>query len=484
MDEQTQKPPLGQVIKGLEQDRTKQPDALWQIGFQIFDDRGKVKYTVEQYLGQGGFGTTYKATDIKGSEVAIKVSKHGKSESIINEALRQRSCHHPNIAKVFEVVEVEDCFCIVMEYISGTNLKTWVEDYGGALPPKAALLYIKQIADALKAIHHQGVLHRDIKPENIVVRKNRQTNQAEAVLIDFGLAARFEPGRSQWNDGSSAGYAPLEQYSPEAELGPCTDVYALAATAYYCLTGTTPISAPNRAAAEHDPLKPPVALNPKISPKLNRAILAGMALECGRRPQTIQAWLRLVEGFKLSKYKGWLALLVAVTFLGVVASQIEFNPVKHYASLEYEFQFKYPRDWQQENMPSAVPNTLQIELLAPRQNTELAQAKLVIFVEQTPSLYSLKEHMEERIRILNQDLQINPNQLTIQEVAIAKDNPKRALQISYATNQGGKVIKILETSTLYHGRAYFLVYQAPTDSFQKYKKTALEIIDSFDFGLK
>ncbi|MBW4618160.1 MAG: GUN4 domain-containing protein [Cyanosarcina radialis HA8281-LM2] len=268
----------------------------WVAGQKLYGDR----YIIQKELGKGGFGVTYLATDKKGNLVVIKTLKDDVlSDSQIStfrdkllrdfrdEALRLALCRHPHI------VCIENAFyegllpCIVMEYVEGEDLWEIVEKYG-ALSEAEALRYIWQIGQALMVMHDKGLLHRDIKPQNIMVRAGK----SEAVLIDFGVAREFISDVTMMNTQTlTQGFAPIEQYAPQARRGEYTDVYALAATLYYLLTKQMPLPAP--AMAAKIPLTPPQQLNPTISDRVNEAIIKGMAFAGEHRPPSVEAWLEI-----------------------------------------------------------------------------------------------------------------------------------------------------------------------------------------------
>jgi eukaryotic-like serine/threonine-protein kinase len=256
------------------------------------------KYTVEKVLGQGGFGITYLVKDKQGNPFVIKtlnsyLQRHYDfpkvEQDFLNEALNLAKYRHPHIVRVDEVIQEGDRWCMVMEYIEGEDLAHRVWNHG-ILSESEALLYMQQIGDALTLIHNNGLLHRDIKPLNIMLRKNR----SEAVLIDFGIAREFTPNLTKTHTQSlSEGFAPIEQYDWRAKRGAYTDVYALAATLYSLVTGEVPIPSPVRAFGTA--LEPPQKLNHKISDRVNRAILNGMAMKPEERPQSVAQWLAMLD---------------------------------------------------------------------------------------------------------------------------------------------------------------------------------------------
>jgi serine/threonine-protein kinase len=255
------------------------------------------KYILDQELGQGGFGVTYTAThQALGQVVVIKTMNSALrydpkfpnfQRQFQDEARRLARFSHPNIVRVTDFFIEEGLPYIVMDFIPGQTLRTLVIPHN-PLPESIALQYIRQVAEALKVVHHQGLLHRDVKPQNIILRQGTQ----EVVLIDFGIAREFTMGATQTHTGIlSAGYAPIEQYLPKAKRTPATDVYGLAATLYTLLTAEVPVPATLR---HRQPLPEPRELQSSLSPKVNQAVLHGMALEPEQRPQTIEAWLNLL----------------------------------------------------------------------------------------------------------------------------------------------------------------------------------------------
>ncbi|MDJ1182512.1 serine/threonine-protein kinase [Roseofilum casamattae] len=315
---------------------------VWQPGHQLQDG----KYTITLQLGEGGFGITYLAQLKGGNPVVVKTLNEKIrqkkdfekcQQDFLNEALWIAKCSHPHILRVEELIQEEGVWCIVMEYIEGTNLGNLV-DAEGALPEEEALHYIRQVGDALNTIHHQGFLHRDVKPLNILRRKDR----ASAVLIDFGMVRKFMPNLVQNHTAYvSKGFAPIEQYDWRAFRGAYTDVYGLAATLYALLTEEVPESAGNRdrrvARNQDDPLIPPQQLNPLIGDRTNQAILDGMALEPEDRPQSIREWFDLL-GIELIS-PPWEALVPVGNTEGQWPSAVGMD----YSHLQ---QLLDARDWQ------------------------------------------------------------------------------------------------------------------------------------------
>jgi len=259
------------------------------------------KYTIQGVLGEGGFGVTYFAIDnTNGNQVVIKtlndmVQSHPNfaqfQQDFMNEALRLAKCNHPHIVKVYEVIQGDNLWCMVMEYAGKNDLGDFIHQKG-CLSENDSLYYIQQIGQALDYIHglNPPMIHRDVKPANILIRNYQ--GKPQAILIDFGIAREFKQNLTQSQTiGLSPGFAPIEQYDRRAKRGAFTDVYALAATLYAMVTGEAPTESPTRMMF---PLTPPKEINPQISDRLNQAILQGMELKPEDRPQSIGEWFILL----------------------------------------------------------------------------------------------------------------------------------------------------------------------------------------------
>ncbi|NEO03500.1 MAG: serine/threonine protein kinase, partial [Moorea sp. SIO3I7] len=163
------------------------------------------KYTIQHKLGIGAFGTTYQATrklrDGQEEIVAIKIGKDELSENersareknFKDEAKRLKQFNHNHIVKFIEYFyePTINRHCLVMEYIEGETLDQLIKE-GNEITDEQAIEYIKEVADALAAMHEVNLIHRDVNHRNIMVRHGTE----EAILIDFGIAREFVPDRT------------------------------------------------------------------------------------------------------------------------------------------------------------------------------------------------------------------------------------------------------------------------------------------------
>ena len=256
------------------------------------------KYTINATLGKGGFGITYRATHTQLNQTVVlktlneSLRQHPASaqfqQQFIAEAQRLSRCQHSNIVRIIDFFEEAGQSFIAMDYIPGKTLAQIVET-SQPLPEAEALHYIRQIASAVSTVHHSGLLHGDIKPENMI----RRADSHLVMLIDFGIARDFTAGTEQTHTNLlSPGYAPIEQYLYDGKCTPATDVYAIAATLYYLLSGIPPVAAPLR---DRIPLACLRQFQPNLSPSIEQAILQGLETDPQKRPQTVENWLTMLQ---------------------------------------------------------------------------------------------------------------------------------------------------------------------------------------------
>ena len=282
------------------------------------------KYLVGKVLGQGGFGITYVGWDINlGLRIALKeyypsgfVTRETTStsaatvqpftgsegdfflkgrEKFINEAR--------SLAKFFAlpgIVSVKDYFLengtayITMEFIDGQTLKDYVANMGGKLVVNQVFDLMKPVMSSLAEVHKAGIIHRDISPDNIMISK-----EGYLKLLDFGAARDYtQAGAKSMSVMLKPGFAPEEQYRTKGDQGPWTDIYALCATMYRCITGSTPEESIER--VRRDNVLPPSALGISIDPKKETALMMGMAVMQNKRFQSIPAIYSAMYGVPLS----------------------------------------------------------------------------------------------------------------------------------------------------------------------------------------
>ena len=269
-------------------------------------------YAIEEVLGQGGFGITYRCHDqMLDRRVAVKEffpsgcrrqhnevePSRGLSDADFREARTQflaeartlARCHHVGIVGVHAAFEANSTAYMVMEMLHGKTLAQLLSARGGRMNEAEAVGVIERVGEALQFVHEQNLLHRDIKPDNIIV-----CDDGRVMLIDFGTARETIQGQVQGHTVVvTPGYAPLEQYAKQARRGPFTDVYSLAATLYHLLSGQMPPAASDRAMGVQ--LRPLREFNPQISASVAHATQSALEMEIAKRPQSVREFLDLLH---------------------------------------------------------------------------------------------------------------------------------------------------------------------------------------------
>lgn len=266
------------------------------------------RYVIQEVLGQGGFGITYLGIDkLYGNKVAIKEYypqkiamrkaqyedvvtvtsieeknnyDKGKKRFLDEAQVMARFNKNEGIVKILDFFEANNTAYIVMEYLEGITLKQYLGKYG-VLQFRNLIEMMLPLLEALIEIHSQGLIHRDISPDNIMVQHNGKLK-----LMDFGAARDYtESGNKSLTVILKPGYAPPEQYQTHGVQGPWTDIYALCATIYKCLTGITPPDAIAR--VMDDKFKEPDQLDGKLSPDIKKILWKGMNIFPEERYQDI-----------------------------------------------------------------------------------------------------------------------------------------------------------------------------------------------------
>ena len=271
---------------------------------------------IQGQLGKGGFGVTYLALDHGLSRhVAVKeylpqdwgtrqpdgtVGPRTRMDAeyyqwglsrFLTEAKTLARFDHPNIMRVYSVLEARGTAYLVSEYVEGpgSRPRSLADELkeAGTLSEARVRGLLDALTAGLEPVHAAGLVHRDIKPANIMLRPN-----GAPVLIDFG-AARQTMGRQSKSmtltQVLTPKYAPIEQYSSRGHQGPWTDIYSLGAVAYFALSGQLPGDATERVRSDDLARLRFVAPQP-VSGGLARAVEAALAVNETDRPQSLGVW--------------------------------------------------------------------------------------------------------------------------------------------------------------------------------------------------
>jgi serine/threonine protein kinase len=259
-------------------------------------------YTIDSQLGEGGMGRVFKATGPDGQAVALKIvrSEMAGDEIFIKRFRREadvaRRISHPNVVAVVETGDHEGVPWAAQVFISGGSLDERLDKWG-ALDMHQVIAICKPVAGGLDVLHENGLIHRDLKPGNILIDE-----RGTPFIADFGLAKdHTHEGTVLTRPGQALGsmdYMAPEQIRGE-EVGPATDVYALACMLFELMTGQAPFAdkVGMRIMWAHlqDPPPHPSDIKPDLPRGVGDAILLGMAKEPADRPQAAMELMRLVE---------------------------------------------------------------------------------------------------------------------------------------------------------------------------------------------
>ena len=212
------------------------------------------KYKILNVLGHGGMSVVYMAINEKANKTwAIKeVRKDGKldfeevKQGLTVETNMLKKLRHNNLPSIVDVIEDEDTFIIVMDYIEGKPLSDAIQEYG-AQPQESVIKWAKQLCNVLGYLHSQtpAIIYRDMKPSNVMLKPD-----GNLVLIDFGIAREYkEQNLADTTCLGTIGYAAPEQFGGRGQTDARTDIYCLGATLHHLITG-------------QDPCKPPYARYP------------------------------------------------------------------------------------------------------------------------------------------------------------------------------------------------------------------------------
>ncbi len=260
-------------------------------------------------------GAVYEAEDIRlaGRRCAIKeirldvaadsAVRAQAQEQFYREASILACLDHPTLPKVSDYFSESNQDYLVMDFVPGRDLKTIMDEarrQGQYLDERQVLGWAAQLCDALEYLHTQDppIVHRDIKPANI-----KLTPDGRIKLVDFGLVKLLATSDDQTitvlQGRGTAAYTPMEQYGGDSgHTDVRSDIYSLGATLYHLLTNQLPLDAKQRFLHPRT-LALPSTINPKISPSVERALMAALAMHPDERPPTVTAFRSALLGLPL-----------------------------------------------------------------------------------------------------------------------------------------------------------------------------------------
>ncbi len=283
------------------------------------------RYKIVELVGQGGMGAVYRAEDMRleGRQCAVKEVQleteadfaAQSREQFHREASVLARLDHPNLPKVSDYFSEGGRDYLVMDFVAGRNLKEIMDEarrQGRFLEEKQVRAWVDQLCDALEYLHSLDppILHRDVKPANIRLTPSTVSGATSGrrpggtlKLVDFGLVKLLAPDDSRTitilQGRGTIQYTPLEQYGGDTgHTDVRSDIYSLGATLYHLLTNQPPADVKQRF-LQPDSLPSPRSLNPRLSPRVERAILRALEMHPDKRPSSVAEFKAELHSFPI-----------------------------------------------------------------------------------------------------------------------------------------------------------------------------------------
>lgn len=280
------------------------------------------KYKILSEIGHGGMSIVYMAINEKANKTwAVKeVRKDGVldfeavKQGLVVETDMLKKLNHPNLPSIIDVIEDDQVFLIVMDYIEGNSLSKALEEYG-AQSQENVIKWAKQLCDVLGYLHSRvpPIIYRDMKPANIMLKPD-----GNLTLIDFGTAREFkERNLADTTCLGTVGYAAPEQFGGMGQTDARTDIYCLGATLYHLITGCNPSEPPYE-------IKPIRQINPALSGGLEKIIQKCTQRNPEDRYQTAEELMYALEHYEeiddkfKKKQKNKLGTFIAASSLAIL----------------------------------------------------------------------------------------------------------------------------------------------------------------------
>lgn len=269
------------------------------------------RYLLHEVIGNGGMATVYRARDmVLDRDVAVKVmdERLSREEEFVKrfflEARANGRLSQPNIVNVYDAGRTGKTYYMVMELINGITLKELIEQKGGRISERSAIMIAMQICDGLYHAHQNGIIHRDVKPQNIL-----QSADGRFKLTDFGIARLVRMTKNITQVGHVMGS--IHYFSPEQAMGKevtsASDVYSLGIVLYEMVTGKVPFDAPEnmQIAFQHinRPVPNPQRKVPELSDEICQVIYKALEKDPRKRYQTAKEMKKALQSIYLNRHR-------------------------------------------------------------------------------------------------------------------------------------------------------------------------------------
>ena len=297
------------------------------------------RYEIVNKIGTGGMSDVYKAKDhTLGRFVAIKVLKPEFSEDVNfvtkfrTEAQSAAGLEHPNIVNIYDVGSENGMHYIVMEYVEGITLKTYIEKKG-QLTFKEAVSIAIQVGRGIEAAHNKGIIHRDIKPQNIII-----STEGKVKVTDFGIARAATSNTISSDVMGSVHYASPEQ-ARNGFVDGKSDIYSLGIVMYEMVTGRVPFDGDTTVAVaiQHlqEEIVPPSAYAPNLPISMEKIILKCTQKIPDRRYESMTALLADLRKALISPNEDFVVIAPVSQEKTRVIGEEEINKIKQETSNIY-----------------------------------------------------------------------------------------------------------------------------------------------------
>ena len=297
------------------------------------------RYEIVNKIGTGGMSDVYKAKDhTLGRFVAIKVLKPEFSEDVNfvtkfrTEAQSAAGLEHPNIVNIYDVGSENGMHYIVMEYVEGITLKTYIEKKG-QLTFKEAVSIAIQVGRGIEAAHNKGIIHRDIKPQNIII-----STEGKVKVTDFGIARAATSNTISSDVMGSVHYASPEQ-ARNGFVDGKSDIYSLGIVMYEMVTGRVPFDGDTTVAVaiQHlqEEIVPPSAYAPNLPSSMEKIILKCTQKNPDRRYESMTALLADLRKALISPNEDFVVIAPVSQEKTRVIGEEEINKIKQETSNIY-----------------------------------------------------------------------------------------------------------------------------------------------------
>lgn len=302
------------------------------------------KYKILNKVGQGGMSVVYLAMNEKANKHwAVKeVRKDGVldfeavKQGLVAETDILKRLDHPYLPSIIDVIDTDESFIIIMDYIQGNSLNKALDEFG-AQPQDEVIKWAKQLCDVLGYLHTRTppIIYRDMKPANVMLKPDGNIS-----LIDFGTAREYkEKNLADTTCLGTVGYAAPEQFGGMGQTDARTDIYCLGATLYHLVTGKNPCEPPYE-------IRPIREINPNLSSGLERIILKCTQRDPNDRYQSAAELMYALEHYEevddsyRKKQKRKLALFLAPVVLALLfagASVWGYLSAEKQRTADYDF---------------------------------------------------------------------------------------------------------------------------------------------------